>query len=64
MLFVICNRRKIKLLVSCIYLRSEISLVLSDLHSRKIGVPEFDRNVFIARKLRKYDRKSNNYGDN
>ena len=37
--------------VCCINLRSESSLVLSDLHSRKIGVPEFDRNVFIARKV-------------
>ena len=34
-----------------INLGSESSLVLSDLHSRKIGVPELDRNVFIARKV-------------
>ena len=34
-----------------INLRSEISLVLSDLHFAYIGVPEFDRNVFIARKV-------------
>ena len=31
--------------------RSESSLVLSDLLLSKIGVPEFDRNVFIARKV-------------
>ena len=34
-----------------INLRSESSLVLSDLHFTKIGVPEFDRNVFIVRKV-------------
>ena len=34
-----------------INLRSESSLVLSDLHFVKKGVPEFDRNVFIARKV-------------
>ena len=41
--------------VCAIKLRSKNYLVLSDLHfaSRKIGVhvPEFDRNVFIARKV-------------
>ena len=33
-------------------LKSESSLVLSDLHfSCKIGVPELDMNVFIVRKV-------------
>ena len=30
--------------------RSKSSLVLSDLHLHKIGVPEFDRNPFIKQK--------------
>ena len=34
-----------------INLRSESSFVLSDLHFAQKGVPEFDRNVFIARKV-------------
>ena len=34
-----------------INLRSESSVVLSDLHFAKIVVPEFDRNVFISRKV-------------
>ena len=33
-----------------INLRSESSLVLSDLLLRKIGLQEFDRNAFLARK--------------
>ena len=34
-----------------IKLRSESSLEMSELFSRKTGVPEFDRNVFIAQKV-------------
>ena len=33
-----------------INLRSESFLILSDLLFAKIGVPEFERNVFIPRK--------------